>query len=95
MALLFTALFGIADEIHQYFVPGRLCSLFDALLDTCGAAFVLVLPWVSGGSRPKSPAPAVVLIAAAVVIALITGYWRPPADDAIERALAALGFDRP
>lgn len=25
-----------ADELHQYFVPGRYCSAADVLLDTCG-----------------------------------------------------------
>ena len=24
------------DEFHQFFVPGRYCSLKDVLLDTCG-----------------------------------------------------------
>lgn len=28
-----------ADELHQYFVPGRWCSPADVLLDTCGGAF--------------------------------------------------------
>jgi VanZ family protein len=29
-------LFGISDEIHQIFVPGRECSLFDYAADICG-----------------------------------------------------------
>lgn len=28
-----------ADELHQYFVPGRSGNLPDVLLDTCGGAF--------------------------------------------------------
>ena len=28
-----------ADELHQFFVPGRYCSFADVLLDTCGGIF--------------------------------------------------------
>lgn len=31
------ALFGGAEEIHQFFIPGRSCSLFDFFADTSGA----------------------------------------------------------
>lgn len=27
---------AVLDEVHQYFVPGRYCSVADVLLDTCG-----------------------------------------------------------
>jgi len=30
-------LLGILDEFHQYFVPGRTCSAFDATADLIGA----------------------------------------------------------
>ena len=30
-------LYSISDEIHQYFVPGRACRLFDVFVDTCGS----------------------------------------------------------
>jgi VanZ family protein len=29
--------YGIIDEIHQYFVPGRDCNVWDWLFDTLGA----------------------------------------------------------
>ncbi len=29
--------YGVTDEIHQYFVPGRHCSLSDVFSDTVGA----------------------------------------------------------
>ena len=29
--------YGISDEIHQYFVPGRHCSLHDVFSDAAGA----------------------------------------------------------
>jgi VanZ family protein len=50
------ALYGASDEIHQAFVPGRVCSLTDWLADCLGslaAAGVLVL--ISRIHRPASP----------------------------------------
>jgi len=38
LAVLYTALYGLADEFHQIFVPGRSPSVFDLLADTLGAA---------------------------------------------------------
>lgn len=35
------ALSAVADEIHQYFVPGRYCSIWDVCIDTCGGIFGL------------------------------------------------------
>ena len=29
-------LYGILDELHQFFVPGRFCTLFDVGIDTAG-----------------------------------------------------------
>jgi VanZ family protein len=41
LALLFTALaasaYGVIDEAHQYFVPGRNCNVWDWIADTLGA----------------------------------------------------------
>ena len=34
---LIAFLYGISDEIHQYFVPGRNADVFDALADGVGA----------------------------------------------------------
>jgi VanZ family protein len=40
-ALLVTALaasiYGVTDELHQFFVPGRSCNFWDWLADTVGA----------------------------------------------------------
>jgi len=33
-------LYGITDEYHQFFIPGRTSSLFDLLADGCGAVIV-------------------------------------------------------
>jgi VanZ family protein len=42
------ALYGISDEIHQYFVPGRSSEITDMVINACGAFFGagLVLLWL-------------------------------------------------
>ena len=41
--LLFGFLFGLSDEVHQYFVPGRHADFFDWLADCLG---ILVFAWL-------------------------------------------------
>lgn len=41
-ALLFTTVYGILDEIHQYFTPNRSSDVFDVVADFLGA-FVMFL----------------------------------------------------
>jgi len=36
-AVLVSAIYGVLDEVHQYFVPGRFLSLTDAVLNLIGA----------------------------------------------------------
>ncbi len=38
LAILIASLYGVSDEIHQYFVPGRFCDPWDWVVDTLGAA---------------------------------------------------------
>ncbi len=40
ISLLIAALYGVSDELHQSFTPGRDCSAFDALADCIGAGVV-------------------------------------------------------
>jgi len=42
MTVLFCSMYGISDEWHQSFVPGRDASVFDWLADTAGA-FLLTI----------------------------------------------------
>ena len=37
-AALFAALYGLSDELHQSFVPGRSAEAWDLVADTIGAA---------------------------------------------------------
>lgn len=43
LAFLFTFLYAITDEIHQYFVPGRSAQYTDVLIDSLGALFFLII----------------------------------------------------
>ncbi len=37
-AVLFGALYGVSDEVHQYFVPGRSSEVLDAVADAIGSS---------------------------------------------------------
>ncbi|MEG0375052.1 MAG: VanZ family protein [Raoultibacter sp.] len=37
VAIVCSSLFGITDELHQYFVPGRMCDPLDWAVDTIAA----------------------------------------------------------
>jgi VanZ family protein len=39
-------IYGISDEIHQMFVPGRLCQVWDGIADSVGILLgVLIFRW--------------------------------------------------
>ena len=42
LAWLFAVLYGISDEVHQAFVPGRMSSWWDVGIDAVGALVGLV-----------------------------------------------------
>jgi len=37
LSVILSSLYGISDEIHQYFVPYRYAELMDVLADTLGS----------------------------------------------------------
>lgn len=41
--ILFVALYGASDEIHQLFVNGRTCDFFDWTADFFGAVFAVIV----------------------------------------------------
>jgi VanZ family protein len=45
LSIICVVIFGISDEIHQWFVPNRQAELWDLLADTIGATF-FILTWV-------------------------------------------------
>jgi VanZ family protein len=44
LSIMFVVIFGISDEIHQWFVPNRQADSWDLLADTLGATF-FILTW--------------------------------------------------
>lgn len=45
---ILTSVYGIADELHQSFTPGRSCSVYDWIADTLGGALgSLAYLWVA------------------------------------------------
>lgn len=55
-AILFSILYAVSDEVHQYFVPGRACRLLDIGIDSAGSicAVLLVIFIISAKNRHKS-----------------------------------------
>lgn len=92
LALAAAILHGVLDEIHQFFVPGRTCSVFDVLLDACGALAVLTLPWLRGRGRPATPVPFGLAIAAGLAAAYLLPGWLPGVDGALAELLRDAGF---
>lgn len=38
--------YGILDELHQYFVPGRTCTFFDIGIDSLGILFASMIYFI-------------------------------------------------
>ena len=47
LAIVMTTLYGMSDEFHQSFVPGRTMDLFDLIADAGGACLVQGTLWYS------------------------------------------------
>jgi VanZ family protein len=45
-AIGISALYAATDEFHQYFVATRQASLWDVLIDVCGASLAMLLLWL-------------------------------------------------
>ena len=46
MVFLFCVLYALSDEIHQYFVPGRACRIFDIGIDTAGILTAIIFIFI-------------------------------------------------
>ena len=51
LAVVFVSLFGISDEWHQSFTPGRSVEFADWVADTSGATLAVTLYAISGWYR--------------------------------------------
>lgn len=47
LSIIICFLFGCADEIHQYFVPGRTARIYDCIVDTLGSMTSIYLVYFS------------------------------------------------
>lgn len=45
--IIFTGIYGVGDEMHQYYVPGRFSAVSDVLADLCGGT-------LGGGFRQEA-----------------------------------------
>jgi VanZ family protein len=55
VATLLASLYGITDEFHQSFVPGRDADLLDWMADTGGALIsTLLLAWITRRMRARN-----------------------------------------
>lgn len=52
-AFLVSALYGVSDELHQRFVPGRNCDGWDMLADAMGALVGASLLWALSRRRAR------------------------------------------
>jgi VanZ family protein len=48
LALVIAAGYGIFDEVHQWFVPGRSADVYDWFADFTGACIGIVVCWLWG-----------------------------------------------
>lgn len=45
LAIVITTIYGVTDEIHQLFVPGRSFSIFDIIFNFIGSSLILFKFW--------------------------------------------------
>jgi VanZ family protein len=50
-AVVLATLYGVSDEAHQSFVPGRFPDRFDVLADCVGASIAATLALAAAGAR--------------------------------------------
>jgi VanZ family protein len=53
-AIVIAVLYGVSDEVHQMFVPGRTAAFDDLIADTVGACAGAILCWAWGIIRSTS-----------------------------------------
>ena len=48
-AFIFSVVYGLLDEYHQKFVPGRTADFYDLIADTGGALLYVAIAWMFHG----------------------------------------------
>lgn len=88
-AVLGASTWGVVDEIHQWFVPGRDCSVADIVVDLCGAlaASVATLGLVRSGRAARRWIFFGVFIGLGTVLALTLAASFPSCDGLLRMLL--------
>ena len=71
-AIAIASVWGITDELHQSFVPGRVCSALDVVTDVVGAVLFVALADAVAGSRRAAIVAAVTAPLAVLAVVLAT-----------------------
>lgn len=75
-AWLCAVAYGVVDELHQSYVPGRVCSFADLVSDAAGAAFAtLTLCGLFGDGRARRFSWAALVLGAISVLAATFAGW--------------------
>jgi len=45
-SFIFSVIYAISDEIHQLYIPGRVCDINDVIIDSCGALLGVILAFI-------------------------------------------------
>lgn len=53
-AFIFTVVYGLLDEFHQRFVPGRTSDIYDVMADAGGALLFAVIAWMMRRPPPEN-----------------------------------------
>lgn len=56
-AFIFTIVYGVLDEFHQRFVPGRTSDVYDVMADAGGALLFAVIAWMVQRAPPETGPP--------------------------------------
>ena len=51
VAILISVFYGILDEVHQFYIPGRFLSFSDVMINNCGVFFSSVAYMIFNGKR--------------------------------------------
>lgn len=51
LAIVLATLYGLSDEFHQLFVPGRSSDRYDVVADCLGASLAVALGWLANAVR--------------------------------------------
>jgi VanZ family protein len=54
VCFLIAVLYGVSDELHQYFVPGRYCCIEDVLLDSSGISLASLFYFIRIKNKKKN-----------------------------------------